>query len=1259
MPSEKKTPRWSESQKAAFGCLDRTLLVSAAAGAGKTATLTERIIRSLLDKDHPADIGSMLIVTYTNAAVAELRQRIGAALRAALTEEIGKADLADAVPGATPADRTVIRNLERQLCLLPGAKISTISSYCNSLVRKCADDLGIPPTYRVADAAESDLLALSTMEHLINSTYDGDAENNLDAGDFAELVDCLTDTKSDVRLSELLVGIYRKTQNTETGVASLSALVDLFRAGKETKIEDTPFFSLMRDRFRETVLAHRDDLSSALRGVAGDPKEEKNLPMYETEIAHLSAIADLSSYREIREALAFSFGRKHTVREKSAESAALDAARKSCKDALGKLRTEFFSYEEADLPPLFENLSRRLRTLSDFLFRFDEVYREEKQRRAVCDFGDLERYAYEALWRHGELTDFAHAERALYDFVYIDEYQDVSSLEDRIFDAVSKENNRFMVGDIKQSIYSFRSANPDVFAAWKARLPLYDPTLPGKQAKIFMSDNFRSDRAIIDFANGVFDEIFGLLGESIGYDENDRLRYKKIQETEPPYRTPEIHIVLRPQKQETSDTDAAEEGEPHTAPDEDPDAAKCCAEAIAKKIGDLLKSSSEERKITPKDIAVLLRKTKTSAPIYAAVFRRHGIPCEIPSDDSFFLNADVLLTLCLLNTIDNPRRDIYLAGLLCSPLCRFTADDLCKIRAAGRGLPLIEALRTYAKNGEDRRACEFLSALGHYRAIASGMGVDELLLRLYRETGLLSLAAKDGGEEQLILLYHHARSFVGDGFRDLYSFISYINRLIEKEKSFSSAASAAERDVVRIQSIHQSKGLQYKICFLGGCESPFNIGKDTAGPLAYAPDFGIALELRSEDQSVKLKNPISAAVRSFIRKKAFEEELRVLYVALTRPVEELYIYAAKKPDPPPKAEGEPVITYRDRIADLRGHLTAYRLSRLNNQLDLLLATQKDAKIFWEEPLPEDPAALYTEPATPAAPTATDASLLEREVTDRLSFVYPRVLLTSLPAKLAVSTLRPRFLDDPEDTALSLFPEGENDETDEKFMTRGTIFADFAEKSASADKNTARSAPDFCPTVPAFLSEETDYADESARRGIATHTYMQFCDFSSLQATSAGEELDRLVRTEFLTKENAALVRLGEIEKFRQSRLFREMCAAKALYRELRFHVRIPATEFTDDPKKKEALLGEDVLVQGVIDCVVERENGDLILIDYKTDRLSRAELTDPARAAEKLIAKHSRQLGYYRKAVAAMFGRPAAQTCIYSLPLGDTVLLPS
>ncbi len=1227
--------KWTSSQKAAIDKRDRTLLVSAAAGSGKTAVLTERIIRSLLDEENPINIEEMLVVTYTRAAVGELSERIGKAIKEAIKRDPGN------------------ERLQHQLHMLPSAKICTIDSFCADILRANAERVGVSPTFRVPDGAEVELLCEHIIDGLLNEIYEGELPEVATPEEIDMLTDCLAGARRQNDMPAIIRHIYEPTKNALDGVGEIGKLVEEYNPDKFTSVEETGFGKYIMQLLSDMLAHYKSALKSMMNEAeqqAGDQRIDKIICMLGDTITAISGLEKCKTYEEAR-AYMDSYPEIPTVTILSKYNLPpITPMRREFKESLEEMKSKYFFASTEDWRISYAELYNQFSVLYRLICEFDRRLRNEKLHRGICEFSDVERYTYECLWQNGEKTDVAIAQASMLKAVYIDEYQDVNSLQNKIFEAISTDTDRFMVGDIKQSIYEFRSANPKIFADMKKTYPRLGEAGDHPYASVFMSDNFRCDEGVIDFVNTIFDRVFHYLRESIGYVDADRLHFSKVYEhAAPDYRYPEICIV-----------NGFSKGTPRESYIEDK--SQLAPEVTARKIKELLDTGylDNGEKIQPRHIAIVMRMAKNRTERYVRELDKLGIPSAVAEEAHFFLGPDVLLVLCLLNSIDNPHKDIYLTGLMSSPLYGFTLGEIALMRKKAPADSLYETLRICADG--DSRVEKFLEKLEYYRLISEGMPTDKLIMKLYHDTGILALAV-NGTEsrDNLMLLYEHARRFESGSFKGLYNFISYINQLIGRKNDFDKREAPEECNAVRITTAHGSKGLEYPIVFFVGGDEPFSRsgGGGEAPRFEYEEGFGIGMYPRTPSGLGLVRNVTKNVIKDYRYRKKIEEEARILYVILTRARERLYVIANVGVNP----DG-----FKESADIAREYMSSYSIYNTESFIRMI-ASAGSFELKSPREFLKDPPFVYTEAAESAssleelremadnafdhhadASMTSSSDMMDEEQTEallrsRFGFEYPDEYLTRIPGKLSVSKLYPAILDGTDIEAVHLF---NDDDTEMKNESSALIFGE-------ADKGTDDEIKVYEKSgkLPSFRSDRDE--DEGAKRGIATHMLLQFCDLAYLKENGAEAELERQKSKGFLSKSNAELVRIREIEKFVKSKLLTDMLGASEVYRELRFNVKLPASGFTKDEELKGLLSNEHVLVQGVIDCLWVDKKGDYHLVDYKTDRLSRDEFSSKKMAREAMKNKHGLQLSYYAEAVERMFGKYPVSIEVYSLPLGDTL----
>ncbi|MBQ2766011.1 MAG: UvrD-helicase domain-containing protein, partial [Clostridia bacterium] len=884
------------------------------------------------------------------------------------------------------------------------------------------------------------------------------------------------------------------------------------------------------------------------------------------------------------------------------------SVRKKFHDERKELAGKFFSLTPDELQKNRLDTADTLNKLYTLLCAFTKRFNDEKRRRSLVDFGDLERLAYKMLVENGKPSIAAKTVAEKFDEIYIDEYQDVNAVQDAIFSAVSRGDNRFMVGDIKQSIYAFRGAEPRIFADYRRKFGRLDDGNTKSGAAVFLSNNFRCDKSVIDFSNIVSGCLFTSGRGDIPFTNDDLLIHSKVdtESGEP------VHVVLVDGSGEdsTDDIDSRE------------------AEYIASEITRLLADGrkNDGTLIKPSDIAILMRSAKAHSAALEVAFDRRGIPYYNNVSANFFENAEILLALCILNIIDNPTRDIYLAGALKSPVFAFTLDELIKIRRTHQSGSLYDALCAYSEKESFQKGLDFLETLERWRTKASGMPIDRLLWYIYTDTDLLALVYDNENATRranLMLLYEYARRFEASSFKGLYNFIRYVNDILDQKAEFENAKVFGEAsDTVKLMTIHQSKGLEFPVCFICGTGKKFN-ENDLRANIVIERSLGIALKLADTTGFARYDTPIRQALVKRLADSQLEEEMRVLYVALTRARERLYITALA-------SDAQEML---DTAASDAERLSRYVIMKNGGYMRWILTAlahheksgNSDAPVTIDIIRPStETEQTEIQPQKGTIASDKDNSEIMDLVRERFDFVYPKSAASRLPAKLSVSKLTPTILDD--DAA-------ELEDTYEEYSFE-------AKRPLFLDKNAAPTAT-------------------GAERGTATHLFMQFCDFSRFIGASDDlveiieDEAARLAEKKFITPRAASLINVRGLARFFAGDTFAEICSSPRIWREHRFNVKLPASDFTKDSTLAAELTGESVLVQGVIDCFFENPDGTLTLIDYKTD-YTPPELTHDE-AMNMLRERHSLQLSYYKAACEKISARRVSRVAVYSFALGCAI----
>ena len=1215
MSEQKPKPSWTEQQKQAINAKDKTILVSAAAGSGKTATLTERIIKRITVDN--ADISGMLIVTFTRSAAADLKAKIFKAITEKLSEV---------------SDPNIASKLSAQLATINNATICTIDSFYYELVKSHFTECGVSPTFRIIDDGEYKLIAKSTIDEVIDEFYENYAS-------FPKFADCFSSVKSLNALGDRFLKIYTILSSATDGIEYLNKYASNMHSSLSSDIMQTPYGTLLKDKSYKFFNHYLKIFNYA------DEEAQKNGDIQikygdsiTASIILCQSVLDLlnsdsATYADIKNTLE-QFNQRPAARNRMTATEAsekIKALRTEFTTALKKHIEAYYQSSPNTIKRATEESAEYINLLYLLLKRFDEKMSEQKQRLDFLTFNDISRKTYTLLLENDEPTEVAKKIATQYTDIYIDEYQDVDPLQNKIFAAISTPTNRFMVGDIKQSIYKFRGAEPSLFSELRRSFPDISSSDGSDTATIFMSDNFRCDKNVIDFTNLVCSTIFKQIGGCVEYAEGDNLKFSKPTEKSI-FEKVKISVISTKQDksknegEENSNFNAAEsteENENNETIDDECSALEWESEYIASQIAEILASNDEnpEKKIKPGDIAVLFRKQKIS-PYLSAALRSRNIKVAETEATHYFENDDVLLMLCVLNTIDNPERDVYLAGALRSPLFDFTADDLLTLRREfGKNSSLFFALSSYSEEKDDelaKKCKDFYDTLTLWQETARSLPIDRFLLTLFNTdkfiaSGILSNQSSDGNGGNVLLLYDYARSFQGKGFKGLYEFIEYINSLIDEGQSFPAASKSDSPDRVTLMTIHKSKGLEFPICFLSLCGNSFN-NEDAKQNLVLCYPHGIAMKLVDESGFSLVTTPMHSLIASKLYEECVEEEIRVLYVALTRARERLYISGTTKTE---------IQKIKEKNALRRDFVDNYTvLTQCKSYLDwILLALGENEYGFsnleflnLEELNRRIGSVNEINNDSTESPVALDNELY-RALSDSFSFKYPYYELSQIPSKFSVSRLYPDMLD-------------ENDTSCDLFISERPV------------------------TVPAFFLSDSQKSN-AAERGTATHLFLQFCNFELAAINGIREELNRLCELKFLPESIKDLIYVDELEQFTKSELLPEILRAKRVIREQRFNISMPSESFTQNAELIEKMQGESLAVQGVIDLIIVTRDGKIKLYDYKTDRLTKEELESHELAQRKLQAAHAQQLSYYAKACEQLFGKKCDSVQIYSTHSGN------
>lgn len=1297
--------KWTEEQRRVIDQRDSNILVSAAAGSGKTAVLCERIIERLTDDSSPLSLDRLLVMTFTRAAAEELRERISKALRERIISEEEWLRGQDDGLDESELHKGRLSHLRRQRLLLRSADISTIDSLCQKLIREYYQDLDIDPSFRVAEEGELKLIRADVMEELLEESYEKAEE------DFLELAESHSSRQDDGKLSELINSAYDFVQSEPWPKLALERMLEESRREEQGDFERLQWFREMCGSIAADAEEYEGLLLDALE-LCGEPDGPsayadniKELMAFSINL-HEEASADpgRGSYERLYRLISsFAPGRLKAVRSKDTDPQKKASAKQvidSFKDWIKGLRAGFFA-----LPPELTGISVKgsagyirelLKLTGDFMDRFAAAKREKN----VVDFGDLEHLCLEVLYDRTEngMEPSAIADELSrrYDEILVDEYQDSNMVQEELIRALSGERfgrpDVFMVGDVKQSIYGFRLARPELFMSKyesykKAGAPggaSGDETSGSEEkgVRIELNRNFRSRQEVISAVNEVF---YPLMKKDLGgidYDEEARL-YKGAEMQEAPDISYDTELCIM----DTEEEDGP--GEDHRGTTSNDEYEALLAASIIKELVNE-KDSGKSFKVTDResgelrparygDIAILMRSPGSRGKTYVDILGAAGIPAYTEAGLGYFSAAEVELMLSFLNIIDNPRQDIDLAAVMHSMIGGFSDEDLARLRIRARGEEgvsgdLYDALKICAEQGSDegsevRTASDreiygnrelsglcrgFLSMLDGYRKLSDMLPVSRLLDRIYSETGYYDyvsvLPLGKTRKKNLDMLMKRAEDYASSGERSIFGFVRYIE-LLKKYNSDYGEASAVSglEDTVRIVSIHRSKGLEYPIVILANMAKRFNL-EDRKESVLMDSRIGMGADYVDLKDRIRYPGLKRELIKQHIKEEDLAEELRILYVAMTRAREKLIMTAAMKDagSKLEKYEASSGLHARD------GRIPRVSLLRASSFLDLVFmsgAASEGSVKLRTCALHELEDIELSERADREGYYSLLSGLDPREVPDpgcladikrSMKAVYAYDEETRLRPKTSVSELKDGI--DLDDAAFSL--------EEETGAGNAIYLPSSAWGRASSGERSSESPAEGTFGPKSFAASGSD-------AGTSFHRFMELLDIRGLLdireitgipgnselSAFVDRELCRIEKQGLMDGEQLGLIRREDIEGFLGTDT--ALCMAEAeergrLFREQRFMVSFPAREL-DPSSGSEA----PQLLQGIIDAYFEKD-GELIILDYKTDRKITPEI---------LRERYGMQLELYKKALEKLTAKKVRSCLIYSTWLGRVLEL--
>lgn len=1209
---------WTNEQQAAIDSRGQTLLLSAAAGSGKTAVLVERIIRRLLDKEYPIDITELLVVTFTKAAAAEMRDRIGTALMKALSE-------------------TKDPRVERQLALLPSAQISTLHAFCQHVIRKYFYTIDLDPAFSIAGEEELNLLRRQVLEDVFLSYYEDDEKASI----LYPLADMFGSDRGDDILMDTVSRMYTYARSLAWPEHWLKEAARAYDVAPDAVIDDMVWAGPIKDAVRRIL----EEDARLYDGVLYHLRQrEAFAPACDTFVAEQAALrqaAQARSWNDLsRFVRAIDFPRLKSLRKLSDDDKAVWERCKKVRDDVKKdviktLQSVYFSATPEEWLDGMRAMKPIMDGLVTLTLDFAKAYGAAKKEKGWIDFSDLEHFCLQILLapdaspEHPVPSAAAEELRSQYEEVFIDEYQDTNGVQELITRLVSGEDNRFMVGDIKQSIYRFRLADPTLFLE---KYQSFSRDEKAVQRCIDLGRNFRSVPVVLDAVNAVFSRAMTAEAAGMDYGEREKLYAgRQAPDDERWIGGPvEVDIVPTPSDEEDDDGSTAFEKE---------------CRFIAGRIGELLASgrmaARKDGTLEPlsyRHIVVLLRSMAGKADVLIQALQEGGIPSYAEQSGGYFAAVEVQVMLALLRCIDNPEQDLAMAAVLRSPLVGLDETALAGVRLAGDGtlwqnLPaFVASLPDGVDEKEDLQ--QFMAAFDSWRTYSRRHGVAELLQRLYDDTAYVDfVGAMPGGDVRqanLKALYDRARQYEEAGFRGLFRYLQLMDKMKEDGLDLAPAKVVSEKeDVVRIMSIHKSKGLEFPVVFVADMGKAFN-RRDTQDQILFHNRLGIGLKQYDPEWRMSYPTLIWSGIAAQLRWEGTAEEERILYVAMTRARDQLILTGHS--------------SHIDR--DWQRWTSRLNPAQAKSYFDWVMpaalapfgakadadyarpgAAWQDA--IWQVRIARAvPAGTVEEGAYDGEPrlealrrgdlTGTPVpSWLDEQLS--WQYAYPQAVRTA--AKFSVSEVKRRYQelhsDELQDEAALSVP-------------------------AAAVIPTALGEDDAFAALPPWLAGE-EAAVSGAQRGTALHKALQYITPAADQTTATlRREIDAFVRQGLLSREEAKLVYVPVLAAFCQSDIGRRMAESPELHREYPFTVLLAG----GDPLP-ETETGEQILIQGVIDCLF-REDDAWILVDYKSDRLE---------TADAFRSRYAVQLALYKRAVEQITHRPVEETYIYSLHLQQEIRL--
>ena len=1227
--------KWTEEQKQAIYEKGSNILVAAAAGSGKTAVLVERIINKIINEK--VDIDKLLVVTFTNAAASEMRERVLKAI-------YKKIDV-------NPEDE----RLQRQVTLLNKASICTIDSFCLDVVRNNFFEIDISNNFRIADSTEIEILEQDVLEELFEEKYENNDE------DFLKLINTYTEYRDDTPLKDLIITIYKYIQSNPYPEKWLHEKIEMFNFPEDISqdFSKTSWGKILLKEIKEIVDDGVYQLKREVQNLSTVEELRKSFELLSRNLQQFELLqSNLDTWDKAYTIYnTLDFG-KWLIDSKIKTDIKINAQKTrkkvtdSLKDVAGKVLVMDSKESFKDIIHMYQILKK----LENLILEFSENFTKKKKEKNIVDFSDIEHFALKILLdENGNPTEIAKRYQEKFEEIAIDEYQDSNLVQEYILTSISKGNNIFMVGDVKQSIYKFRQARPDLFLNKYKKYKLKNQKSKEENLKIQLFKNFRSRKEVLDFSNLIFSKIMSEeLGE-LNYTEEEYLNlgaeYKDTGEN----LKAEINVIqIEPTEEKTKDAeelkietqqDDVEDDEDLKEEIERKEDIEIEAQFVANKIKNLVESKFQvydtknkiQRDIKYKDIVVLLRSTKLSAPIFEKEIIKLGMPVFSDSSSEYLESLEIQTIMNLLKIIDNPLQEIPLIATMRSVIGGFTDNELVEIRLCDKYDNFYTTMLKAKINVEETlriKIEEFINKLELWRKEQEYLSLAEFIWKIYNDTGYFNYVGlmKNGELRQanLKMLFEIAKQCETISFKGLYNFINYIEKIKTSSKDMDSARVIGENDdVIRIMSIHKSKGLEFPVVILSNTGKQFNL-QDLNQKILLHPELGIGVKYIDYDLQIRYDTLSKRAIKNKIKLETLSEEMRILYVALTRAKEKLIITGFAKKEKIEKIE-ENTEKYEDLnimlLQKAKSYLEwlmliyNYNKEKMNEvsvfnyykKDEIMKMCQKENQEKEEDISKEIRVKLNDFPID---------EKLEKRIIEKLNYVYPYLESTIIPTKTSVTQIKQMNIENK---------------------------IEIKKETSDINNNTENSIKinqDEELPKPKFLQSDDDIKITNAEKGTLIHLCMQKLDVKKQEynPSEIKELVEKLVAKKIITQLEANSINLNKILKFTKSNIWKEMTKSNIIEREKPFYINIPAKDIYDKN------VDEKILVQGIIDLYYINEKGELILVDFKTDYV-------PNKEEKILIDKYKVQLNLYKTALESALERKVNRTYIYSTYLDKEIII--